>query len=79
MPDDVRASKAVRKLCLRGNAYYICIPKAMAAALGWTPEDSLTVEAIGAHAARIRPFDASDAQHAHIPPMNIGVPRLVGR
>jgi len=68
--------KAVRKLCLRGNALYVCIPRAMAAALGWTPEDSLTIEVIGASAARVRPFDQTDTEHAHIPPMNIGIPRM---
>jgi hypothetical protein len=69
--------KAVRKLCLRGNALYICIPKAMAATFGWSPENWLTVEAIGPHAARIRPFDASDTEHAQLLSMNIGVPRVV--
>lgn len=67
--------KAVRKLCLRGNALYINIPTGMAQALHWTAGTTLTVEAIGAGAARVRPYDATDAVTAHIPPMNIDVPR----
>lgn len=67
--------RVVRKLCLRGNALYISIPKAMVAGLHWQAGDSYAVEAIGAGAVRIRPIDITDLSSAQLPPMNLELPR----
>jgi antitoxin component of MazEF toxin-antitoxin module len=69
--------KVIRRLCLRGNALYVSIPKAMAAQLHWRGGDSLTVEAIGAGAVRIRPIDVTDLTSAPVPPLNFDLPRTI--
>jgi hypothetical protein len=67
--------RVIRKLCLRGNAYYICVPKAMVAAMKWPADAPLTVEVIGPGAIRVRAADISDMSTAQILPMTISLPR----
>lgn len=67
--------KAMRRLCLRGRAYYLSIPIAMAEALGWTVGDPLTIEAIGPTSVRVRPSEVTDMKTAPLPPMNLELPR----
>lgn len=70
--------KALRRLCMRGNALYICIPKEMAARLRWSVGDALAVEAIGPQAVRVRPADVTDLSSASVPPMNFDLPKASG-
>lgn len=67
--------RVIRRLCLRGNAFYICIPKEIAARMRWTPGAPLTVEEIGPGSVRVRAADITDMQSAQILPMNIELPR----
>lgn len=69
----------VRKLCLRGGALYLCIPRPVAAALEWTGDSHLAIEMIGKGVARVRPVELPDLEGAKLPPITSGVPREVAK
>ena len=70
--------KVIRRLCLRGNALYVSVPRARAERLGWSVGEPLAVEAIGPNSVRVRPADVADMSTATIPPMNIVLPKASG-
>lgn len=71
--------RVIRRLCLRGNALYINIPKEIAASMRWEPGGPLTVEVIGVGSLRIRAADLTDMSRAQILPMNIELSRTASK
>lgn len=66
----------VRRLAMRGNGIYVCIPRPMAQFLGWNIGDALAVEVIEGNCLRVREADERDLKTASIPPMNLQLPRV---
>jgi antitoxin component of MazEF toxin-antitoxin module len=66
--------KIVRRLAMRGNGIYVCIPRQMMSFLTWNIGDALVVEVIEGDQLRVRLAEERDMRTASIPPMNLALP-----